>query len=409
MFDLDLWREIFQSINKNRTRSLLSGFTIAFAILLFTILFGIANGLENTFIELFGTDAQNSIVVFPGRTSKAHKGLQSGRRIRFKNEDYDYILKEFGDDVEFITSKVNRNVEASFKGEKNSYQVRAVHPEHMYIENNIVEKGRYINNSDLENRTKVAVIGEAISEDLFANQEAIGEYINLSGIPYKVVGIFSDDEGDSEENVIYTPITTAQRVYGNNDYIDFIHLTYNPKLSYDQAIAFGNSLTLKLKEKFDVARDDQRAIRVRNFAEGTKGVSKMMLVLNFIVLFVGLGTLIAGIMGISNIMVFIVKERTKELGVRKALGASPRSIVSIILLESILITSLAGYVGLLIGAAVLKIMGPGLKDYFITNPGVDTSVVIGATILLIISGALAGYLPANRASRIKPIVALRNE
>lgn len=409
MFDIDLWREIFQSINKNRTRSLLSGFTIAFAILLFTILFGIANGLENTFIELFGTDAQNSIVIFPGRTTKAHKGLQSGRRIRFKNEDYDYILDEFGDNVEYITSKVNRNVEASFKGSKDSYQVRAVHPEHMYIENNVVEKGRYINNSDLENRTKVAVIGEVIDEDLFANEESIGKYINLNGIPYKVVGVFSDDEGDNEEKVIYTPVTTAQRVYGNNDYIDFIHLTYNPKLSYDQAIAFGNSLTRKLKDKFDVARDDQRAIRVRNFAEGTKGVSQMMFVLNIIVLFIGSGTLIAGIMGISNIMVFIVKERTKEIGVRKALGASPRSIVSIILLESILITSIAGYMGLLIGAGVLKLVGPGLKDYFITNPGVDTGVVIGATIILIISGALAGYLPAYRASRIKPIVALRNE
>ncbi|TBN01843.1 ABC transporter permease [Hyunsoonleella flava] len=409
MFDLDLWREIFQSINKNRTRSLLSGFTIAFAILLFTILFGIANGLENTFIELFGTDAQNSIVIFPGRTTKAHKGMQSGRRIRFKNEDYDYILEEFGNNVEYITSKVNRNVEASFKGAKDSYQVRAVHPEHMYIENNIVEKGRYINNSDLENRTKVAVIGQVIDEDLFANVESIGKYINLNGIPYKVVGVFSDDEGDNEEKVIYTPITTAQRVYGNNEYIDFIHLTYNPKLSYDQAIAFGNSLTRKLKDKFDVARDDQRAIRVRNFAEGTKGVSQMMFVLNIIVLFIGSGTLIAGIMGISNIMVFIVKERTKEIGVRKALGASPRSIVSIILLESILITSIAGYVGLLIGAGVLKLVGPGLKEYFITNPGVDTGVVIGATIILIISGALAGYLPANKASKIKPIVALRNE
>ncbi|MGC6432472.1 MAG: ABC transporter permease [Jejuia sp.] len=409
MFDLDLWREIFQSINKNRTRSLLSGFTIAFAILLFTILFGIANGLENTFIELFGTDAQNSIVIFPGRTTKAYKGLQSGRRIRFKNEDYDYILDEFGDNVEYITSKVNRNVEASFKGFKDNYQVRAIHPEHMYIENNVVEKGRYINNSDLENRTKVAVIGEVIDEDLFANEESIGKYINLNGIPYKVVGVFSDDEGDNEEKVIYTPITTAQRVYGNNEYVDFIHLTYNPKLSYDQAIAFGNSLTRKLKDKFDVARDDQRAIRVRNFAEGTKGVNQMLVVLNFIVLFIGSGTLIAGIMGISNIMVFIVKERTKEIGVRKALGASPRSIVSIILLESILITSMAGYMGLLIGAAVLKIVGPGLKEYFITNPGVDTGVVVGATIILIISGALAGYLPANRASKIKPIVALRNE
>ncbi|WP_248724237.1 ABC transporter permease [Seonamhaeicola sp. ML3] len=409
MFDLDLWREIFQSINKNRTRSLLSGFTIAFAIMLFTILFGLANGLENTFMEFFGTDARNSIVVFPGRTTKAYKGFQSGRRIRFKNEDYDFILEEFGDDVEYITSKVNRNVEASFKGEKDSYQVRSVHPEHMYIENNIVEKGRYINNADLLNRTKVAVIGEAIDEDLFAGVESIGKYISLNGIPYKVVGVFSDDEGDNEEKVIYTPITTAQRIYGNNDYIDFIHLTYNPKLDYNQAIEFGNALTTKLKDKFGVARDDQRAIRVRNFAEGTKNVSQMMFVLNFIVLFIGLGTLIAGIMGISNIMVFIVKERTKELGVRKALGASPRSIVSIILLEAILITSLAGYIGLLIGATILSLVGPGLKTYFITNPSVETSVVVGATILLIISGVIAGYLPARKASRIKPIVALRNE
>ncbi|GAB1856275.1 ABC transporter permease [Flavobacteriaceae bacterium MHTCC 0001] len=409
MFDLDLWREIFQSINKNRTRSLLSGFTIAFAILLFTILFGMANGLENTFTELFGTDAQNSIVIFPNRTSKAYKGHQSGRRIRFKNEDYDYILDEFGDKVQYITSKVNRNVEASFKGAKNSYEVRAVHPEHMYIENNVVEKGRYINNSDLENRTKVAVIGAAIDEDLFANKEALGNYINLNGIQYKVIGVFSDDEGDEEENVIYTPITTAQRVYGNNEYVDYIHLTYNPKLNYDQAIAFGNSLTRKLKNKFEVAREDQRAIIVRNFAEGRKGVNQMLFVLNFIVLFVGSGTLIAGIMGISNIMVFIVKERTKEIGIRKALGASPRSIVSIILLESILITSIAGYIGLSIGAAVLKLVGPGLKDYFITNPGVDPGVVIGATIILIISGTLAGYLPANKASKIKPIIALRNE
>jgi len=409
MFDIDLWREIFQSINKNRTRSLLSGFTISFAILLFTILFGIANGLENTFIELFGTDARNAIIIYPGRTTIAHKGLQSGRRIRFKNEDYNYILDEFEDNVEFITSKVNRNVEASFKGEKNTYQLRAIHPENKQIENNTVENGRYINNNDLRNKRKVAVIGNSIKEDLFANKTAVGEYLNVNNIPYKIVGVFSDDEGDNEENAIYIPITTAQLIYGNNDFVDFIHLTYNPKLNYDQAIAFGNLLITKLKNKFDVARDDQRAIRVRNFAEETKGVSQMMFVLNFIVLFIGLGTLIAGIMGISNIMVFIVKERAKEIGVRKALGASPKSIISIIMLESILITSIAGYLGLLVGAVVLKLMGPGLADYFITNPSVETSLVIGATITLIISGTLAGYLPAYKASRIKPIVALRNE
>jgi len=409
MFDLDLWREIFQSINKNRTRSFLSGFTIAFAILLFTILFGIANGLQNTFKEAFGTDATNSIIIYPGRTTKAYNGLQAGRRIQFKDEDYEFVLDKYDDKVEYITSKVNRSATASYKGERFDYQLRAVHPEYMFIENNKMKEGRYINQNDLDTRAKVAVIGRVVENDLFIRESPIGEYINLSGIPYKVVGVFTDDEGDNEEEVIYVPITTAQFVYGNNDFVDMMHLTYNKKLGYDAAISFGNSLTQALKNKFSVARDDQRAIRVFNMAEGTKAVNQMTGVLTFIVFFIGLGTLIAGIMGISNIMVFIVKERTKEIGVRKALGAAPKSIVSIILLESILITSMAGYVGLLIGVGVLKIIGPSLKEYFITNPSVNISIVIGATIILILSGALAGYLPARKASRIKPIVALRND
>ena len=162
MFDLDLWREIFQSINKNRTRSLLSGFTVAFAILLFTILFGIANGLQNTFKEAFGTDANNSIVIFPGKTTKAHQGLQVGRQIQFKNEDRTFILDEFGDKVQYITSKVNKSVSASFKGEKNNYEVRGVYPEYMFIENNKVKVGRYINQNDIQNRAKVVVIGRVV-------------------------------------------------------------------------------------------------------------------------------------------------------------------------------------------------------------------------------------------------------
>lgn len=409
MFDLDLWREIFQSINKNRTRSLLSGFTIAFAILLFTILFGIANGLQNTFKEAFGTDAKNSIVIYPGRTTKAYKGKQVGRRIQFKDEDHQFILDEFDNNVEYITSKVNRNANVSFKGEKNTYEVRAVHPEYMYIENNKVEEGRYINQNDLINKTKVAVIGKVIAEDIFYRDNPIGNYINVDGISYKVVGVFSDDEGDDEEQVVYIPLTTAQQVYGNNDYIDMLHLTYNPKLNYDQALSFGNLLTTKLKEKFDVARDDQRAIRVFNMAEGTKAVDQMMVGLGAIIFVIGFGTLIAGIVGISNIMIFIVKERTKEIGIRKALGASPKSIVSIILIEAILITALAGYIGLLIGFGVLKAVGPALDSYFIKDPGVSNALVIGATITLIIAGAIAGYIPAKRASRIKPIIALRND
>lgn len=409
MFDIDLWREIFQSINMNRTRSLLSGFTVAFAILLFAILFGIANGLENTFKEAFGTDADNSIVVFSGRTTKAYKGLQAGRRIQFKNEDHQFILDEFGDKVQYITSKVNRNVNASYKGEKNTYQLRAVHPEYMFIENTVVTDGRYINQNDIYKRTKVAIIGKVVNDQLFSKENAIGKYINLSGIPYKVVGIFSDDEGDNEERVIYIPITTAQLIYGNNDYVDFMHLTYNPKMNDDQALSFGNLIAKSLKERFSVAKNDQRAIRVFNMAQNTKAVSQMTTGLSVIILVIGFGTLIAGIVGISNIMIFIVKERTKEIGIRKALGASPKSIVSIILIESILITAIAGYVGLLIGVGVLELVGPSLKEYFIKDPSVSNGLVFGATITLIIAGTIAGYLPAKKASRIKPIVALRND
>tara|TARA_R110002050_G_scaffold295995_1_gene455491 strand:+ start:59 stop:1288 length:1230 start_codon:yes stop_codon:yes gene_type:complete len=409
MFDLDLWREIFQSINKNRTRSLLSGFTVAFAILLFAILFGIANGLKNTFKEAFGTDANNSIVIFPGRTTKAYKGLQVGRKIQFKNEDREFIKEEYGDKVQFITSKVNKSVSASFKGEKNNYELRGIHPEYMFIENNVVKDGRYINQNDLNNNAKVVVIGKVVEDDLFFKENAIGKYINLSGIQYKVVGVFTDDEGDSEESVIYMPITTAQFVYGNNDFIDLMHLTYNPEMNSDQALAFGNSIKKSLKERFDVARSDQRAIRMWNMAQGTKQVDIMTTSLTVIILVIGFGTLIAGIVGISNIMIFIVKERTKEIGIRKALGASPKSIVAIILIESIIVTAIAGYIGLLIGVGVLELVGPSLEEYFIKDPGVSNSLVVGATITLIIAGAIAGYLPAKKASKIKPIVALRND
>jgi putative ABC transport system permease protein len=409
MFDIDLWREILQSINKNRTRSLLSGFTIAFAILLFTILFGIANGLQNTFKEAFMDDAKNSISIFTGRTTKAHNGLQAGRRIQMKNDDFDYVEEEFENKIQYLTARIYKNVTASYKNESNSYELRAVHPDHQFLEKTLIVDGRYINQNDLKNKTKVAVIGRLVEEDLFIKTEALGKYVNLGGVQYKVVGVFRDDGGDNEERKIYMPVTTAQMIYGNNDYIDQINIGYNPNLNYDQAIAFGNLLTRKLKTRFDVARDDQRAIRVMNMAEATKSVNAMTVGLSIIILVIGFGTLIAGVVGISNIMIFIVKERTKEIGIRKALGASPRSIVSIILIEAILITAIAGYIGLLIGFGVLELAGPSLEAYFIKDPGVSISLVVGATLTLILAGAIAGYIPAKKASKIKPIIALRND
>jgi putative ABC transport system permease protein len=409
MFDIDLWREIFQSINKNRTRSLLSGFTVAFAILLFTILFGLANGLNNTFSKAFVDDAANAVYIRSGRTTKANKGLQVGRRIQFKNQDYDYIKSDFDPSIEFITSRVYRNVLANYKNEKNSYSVRAVHPDNKYVEKTKVTRGRYINQRDMKMANKVIIIGDLVREDLFLSEDPIGKYLNLSGIMYKVVGTYIDDGGDDEERLIHMPLSTAQQLYGNNDYVDQINLTYNPQYNYDQAIDFSVALEKKLKERFTVAKNDQRAIRVFNMAMQNKGINQMTSVLGILILIIGMGTLIAGVVGISNIMIFIVKERTKEIGIRKALGASPKAIIAIILVESVVVTTIAGYVGLLVGVGVLEWAGPSLKSYFITDPSVSRSLVIAATITLIAAGTIAGYIPAKKASKIKPIVALRDD
>lgn len=408
MFDLDRWREIFQSINKNRLRSVMSGFTVAFAILLFTLLFGVVNGLQNTFKDAFVDDAANSIFVRVWKTSKPYRGLQSGRRIQLKNKDYDYVKEKYENKIQLMTARIYKNFSISYKRNQDNYNLRAVHPDHQFLEKTIMDEGRYLNQMDLNAASKVIVIGRLVKADLFGEKPALGKYLNVNGISYKVIGIFSDDGGDNEERLSYIPVTTAQKLYGNNDYISQINIGYNPKLSLDQAIAFGNRLERDLKNQLDIHPNDQNALFVRNMAEANKGVGIFMLALFFIVVFVGSGTLIAGIIGISNIMIFVIKERTKEFGIRKALGAKPSSIVGMVVQESVLITTIAGYIGLTIGTYVLKAIGNSLEeDYFIKDPSVSTGLIIGATIALVLSGLIAALVPARRAAKIKPVVALR--
>ena len=409
MFDLDLWREIFQSISKNKLRTLLSGGTVIFAIMLFAILFGLANGLQNTFNEGMGGDAENTIFINSGRTAKAGKGNQVGRRIQFDNALLSTLKDEFKDDIEFITARVNKNVVASYKGEKNNYSLRAVNPDHQFIEKSELVSGRFINQRDLQESTKVIVIGRLVKEDLFKTEKVIGEYIDLNKIQYKVVGVYQDIGDDNEERIIYMPLTTAQRIYGNNDFIDQINLTYNLSMGLDNAIALGTNIESRIKKIFNVEPSDQRAVRIRNRATEANSINQFNSVLDILIWIIGLGTLIAGIVGISNIMIFIVKERTKEIGIRKALGAPPSSIKLLITFESILITSISGFLGLIAGSLILDSMKDTLKEYFITDPGVSTQLVVLATITLVIAGTLAAWLPANRASLIKPIDALRDE
>lgn len=409
MFDFDRWREIFQTISKNKLRTALSGFTISFAILLFTLLFGIGNGLKHTFEEGFAGDSQNSIYINSGRTTKPYKGLQSGRRIQFRNEDSKFMNEKFSDEIQYFSPNIQRSMQVIYKGEQNRYTIRAVYPDYQPLESAVIQDGRFLTYLDIERRSKVAAVGRLVEKDLFNGRSALGKNINMDGISYKIVGVFNDPGGDNDERYIYTPFTTFQSMYKPNDELDYFGLTFNPNLSVEQAISFSNLLTKVLKEKHNVDPRDQGAIRVRNYAEGTRNVQAFMMVLNIIILFIGIGTLIAGVIGISNIMVYIVKERTKELGIRKAIGATPKSIVGMIMMESILVTALAGYSGLLIGVFTLKAIGKSLEKYFILNPSVETYVVVGATVILVIAGTIAGYIPAKRAARIKPIVALNDE
>tara|TARA_R110002051_G_scaffold66515_8_gene120453 strand:+ start:6913 stop:8142 length:1230 start_codon:yes stop_codon:yes gene_type:complete len=409
MFSRDNWREIFQTIQKNKLRTFLSGFTVALGILIFVVLFGFGNGLINTFQLFFEDDAQNIITFFPGQTTKPYKGYKSGRQIEFDKSDLADIEKDFPLFLEYVTPRISRSYLTKYKNESNNYSTRGVAPSHQFAEKTIIMKGRYLDKLDILKKTKTAVIGRLVERDLFGQEDAIGNYIDVGGSVFKVVGVYQDDGGDDEERRIYVPYTTLQLIEKNTDKVDQIIVAFKPELGYTGAMALEKSLSTFFKEKKYINPNDQNGIYIRNVAEGLKQTQQLARVLQLIVSFVAFGTIIAGIIGISNIMVFVVKERTKELGIRKALGATPKSVIGTILLESIFITTISGILGMLIGIAILSSLDKKLEDFFITNPYIDMPVAIFATVVLIIFGGVAGYIPAKRAARIKPIVALRDE
>ena len=409
MFNRDRWQEIFETIRKNKLRTFLSGFTVALGIFIFIILFGFGNGLKNTFKEFFLDDATNTIFLFPGRTSEPYQGFKANRRIEFDNSDLADIKENFPFFLEYITPRISRSAVVKYKNEFDNYSTRGVGPAHQFAEKTIIMKGRYINTSDIKNKTKYAVIGRLVARDLFKKEDPIGKFIDIGNSVFKVVGVFQDDGGDNEERFIYIPYTTRQLLEKSNDKIDQIILAFKPQLGHAGSLGFEKKLGTFLKQKKSIAPSDANGIYIRNVADDLKRNQSFASVLQIIVTFVGLGTLIAGIIGISNIMVFVVKERTKELGIRKALGATPKSVIQMILQESIFITTLSGFIGMLIGVLILDNLGETLEDFFIKNPFIDLSTAIGSTLVLIIFGAIAGYIPAKRAASIKPIVALRDE
>lgn len=411
MFDLDKWQEIFNTINKNKLRTILTGFSVAWGIFMLIILLGSGYGLQHGVENQFRSAAVNSIFVRGGTTSLAYAGLQPGRDIQLENSDYDIIKNEIPQ-IDHITSRffIRGEVNVSYKNKFSSFEVRSVHPDHAFIENTVIHEGRYISNSDLEEYKKVTCIGTLVKEQLFDKDEnPIGKYIKVNGIAFQVVGIFEDEEGDYENRMLYLPITTAQKAFNGQGRIRQILLTTGDA-TVEESNKIAEEITAKVATQHKFDKSDSKALSVWNNYDEYKKVLGLMANIRLFIWFIGIGTIMAGIVGVSNIMMIVVKERTKEIGVRKALGATPGSIVGLIIQESVFITAVAGYIGLVAGVGLLELVSTFVpRSDFFDRPEVNLGVAVSATMVLIISGAIAGLIPARRAARINPVVALRDE
>ena len=408
VFSKDSWKEIFDTIKKNKLRTFLSGFTVALGILIFIILFGLGNGLQSSFSMFFTDDQVNTIRIYPSTTTIPYRGYESNRQIKFTNEDVKKIKENFKKKIEDIVIRNSYYTMFSYKQQANTYRVRAVSPGHKSAEKTIIMKGRYLHEGDVLNKTKHVVIGRLVEEDLFKKENGLGKYIHEGGNSWKVVGVFQDEGGDREERNLYVPYTTEQKLR-NNDEVEQMIVIYDKDMSYDQSLVLERELDAYIKNLKIISPKDNRGIYLSNTGEEQENSRQFASVLQIIISFIGIGTLLAGVIGISNIMVFVVKERTKEIGIRKAIGATPASIIAMILQESIFITMISGYFGLVSAIIILNSIGDSLMEkYFISSPYIETSNAIWATIILIFFGALAGYLPARKAAKIKPIVALQD-
>ena len=414
MFSLERWQEIFETIRKNKLRTFLTGLSVGSGIFILVILLAIGQGMQNGIASEFEQDATNRISVWTGVTSESYKGLNPGRRIQLDNADYDLAKAKNIDNLEYKSGVYSRWGQlTTYKSENGSYRVEGVLGDYQFLENATLTKGRYINKSDIDSYKKMAIIGQRVYQDLFKNENAIGEYIEISGVKFKVVGIYTDPGGEREENRIFIPLTTAQRVFNAGDKLRSLAFTLEKQDKFEDALAASEAFTAQLeadlKTKHIISPTDERAVRINNSLENAKRFYDLMFMIRWFFWGVGICTIIAGIVGVSNIMLIIVKERTKEIGIRKAIGAQPISIIGMILHESIFVTAIAGFLGLIFSMFVLEMVGPLIETDYIKNPSVDFQVAFITVIILVIAGAIAGFFPAYRASSIKPIEALRDE
>lgn len=414
MFDRDKWQEIFDTIRKHKLRTFLTALGVFWGIFMLVFLMGSGKGLENGVMGSFGDRASNCLYVWTQRTSKPYEGLQPGRRPQLMENDISAIVQHFGDKIEYIAPRMWVTAGEIKRNDKSgAFDVRGETPDLIHLEPFDVARGRFINDLDLKQKRKVVVIGERVDEVLFEeDEESIGDYLTINGVEYLVVGVFKSNAlgggDDDDEQSIFMPLTTAQQVTNAPGEIGwFVCSMYGDVDVTEVEIP----LLALLRERHKVHPEDEMGVRSFNLAEEYREVRGLFTGISIITWVVGIGSLLAGIIGVGNIMLIVVKERTKEIGIRKAMGATPGSIVGLILLESVFITTIAGYFGLLLSTGIIvmanKAVGSGGE--FFANPEVDVRVGLGALVILIIAGALTGLMPALQAARVNPVVALKDE
>ena len=418
IFDRDTWQEIFGSISKNKTRTVITVIGVLWGIFIYVALSGAAKGLDNGFEREFENIAMNSMFVWAQRTSIPYDGFKIGRRIELKLSDIDYIKQRIPE-VEFIAPRNARGVfggstpQVVRKNKSSNYNVYGDFPEYTKIATKkIYDGGRFINEEDIKYRRKVCVIGERTQTELFEKEEnPIGQYIRIDNIYFQVIGVhkYLPGGGFESDGDIFIPFETYRKIYNSGDRVQWFTIA-----AYDDAdvVAVEKDIKAALKRVHRVSPDDERAFGGFNLGaifNKIVGFAKGMTLLSLIV---GIATIIAGVIGIGNILLISVKERTKELGVRRALGATPGEVRNQIILESVFLTVIAGILGIILGALVLFGINAATQDltnFPYTNPTVPIPFILGALFIMVFLGTLIGLIPAQRAVSIKPIDALREE
>lgn len=409
MINFDAWHEVFATVRRNKLRAALTAFSVAWGIFMLVILQAAGAGLQKGVEYDFRDDALNSIWIRGGRTSLPYKGHAPGRRVTFTNEDLEVVKRQVPG-IEYISGRYQMwgGFTVTYGSESANFDLRGTHPDHQYLEKTEVLTGRFMDDDDMRERRKVCVVGPPVIDQLFHGADPLGKRINVKGVTYTVIGTYTDQGDQNELNKIYIPISTAQLVYNGANTVHAIMFTVGNASAADSKLMEQRAKDI-LYDRHDINPDDQRALRINNNLDRFQKLKDVFDWIRIFVWIVASGTVVAGIVGVSNIMFIAVRERTREIGVRKALGAAPWSIVALIMREAVAITAAAGYLGLVGGLGIVELVGRFMPDNdYVRNPEVDLSVAVIATVIIVLAGAAAGFFPARTAARVNPVTALRS-